>query len=438
MKRLIGIVLAIQLIFLTGCSFPFFGKSSGKPSGVDEGQKMVKLEDEQKINDTGTAHSDGSSVDAAKAAGNEIQNMPAQTDVAGVSMSSAISSATASEVSSTTAQTVGDSTAQASGDSKDPVAAGSTAAGSNIRQPYAPSNALITSDAFTEARQPVTVYYQDKDGCLVPMTRWILRQQGIARAAVSLCIDSAIAREELAYYGVYPVIPADTEISGIDIRDGVATIDFNRHLLDYNSEITERNIVASIVYALTEFRTVDKVRILVNGYTQGILKYGTDISGALEREDVNINTNMPLINTGTGKVDIFMLKKANEGFTYIVPVSVQDAEFGGELTDILVNKLLDEPARGSIYTEMPEMTELLDYSTYYDVLTLNFSANLIGYGGNTREEGILKQLAYTVRQVDGIKSLRILVDGKKVELPEGTDISSGLRIPTTINDVMDR
>jgi len=433
MKRLIAIILVIQLILLTGCTFPFFGKSSGKPQEADEGQKMVKLTDEQKVSDTGTGISEGSSGETTKTAETNIQAMTAQTDVAGVSTSSAVSSTTAPAAAElSTPMTNGTAAAEST-------AAESTAADSKAQQPDASLSGTDTVvDAFTEARQPVTVYYQDKDGCLIPMARWILRQQGIARAAVSLCIDSAVTREELAYYGVFPVIPAYTEITGIDIRNGIATIDFNRHLLDYSNEITERNIVASIVYTLTEFKTVDKVRILVNGYTQGILKYGTDISGALGREDISINTNTSLMNVGTGKVDVFMLKKANEGFTYLVPVSVADTEFDGELPEILVKKLLDVEDRGGIYSEIPEEVNLLDCSIYYDVLTLNFSASFINYGGNTREEGILKQLAYTVRQAEGIKSLKILVDGRKAELPEGTDISSGLRIPSTINDVMDR
>lgn len=417
MKRLIVIILAIQIVLLTGCTFPFFGKSSGKTPAASNGQKMVKLEEEQKENNKGTGISESPSVNPEKTAEANEQALPSQTDVTGVSVSSSVSS-TAVQIN--------------------PIAADSTGTDNKAQQPRASINVPDTADAFTESRQPVTVYYQDKDGCLVPMTRWILRQQGIARVAVSLCTDSAVTREELAYYGVFPVIPEHTEILGIDIRNGIATIDFSRQLLEYGSEIAERNIVASVIYTLTEFKTVDKVRILINGYTQGALKYGTDISGALGREDININTNTSLMNIGTGKVDVFMLKKANEGFTYLVPVSVPDTEFDGELPEILVKKLLDEEASGGIYSEMPRDVVLLDCSTNYDILTLNFSTSFVNYGGNTREEGVLKQLAYTVRQVEGIKVLRILVDGKKVELPEGTDISSGLKVPSTINDVMDR
>jgi germination protein M len=62
----------------------------------------------------------------------------------------------------------------------------------------------------------------------------------------------------------------------------------------------------------------------------------------------------------------------------------------------------------------------------------------LNYEGYSKEEGILKQLAYTVRQVDGIKRLRISVNGREAKLPEGTELTGGLAIPATINDVMDR
>lgn len=55
-----------------------------------------------------------------------------------------------------------------------------------------------------------------------------------------------------------------------------------------------------------------------------------------------------------------------------------------------------------------------------------------------REEAILKQITYTLRQCDGIRKINITVEGRSTDLPEGTYISAGLVIPATINDVMDR
>ena len=446
MKRFIAILLVVQLLLLTSCTIPFFGKSSEQPSGLAEGQKMIELpKNEQLINngiisDNGTGNTAngitngaiGSLTGSGIAGADPAATAGAIITPAGVSgaaiASSAILEATDSAIDSTTLPLD-----QETNETKAVLSAVSAFA----------SNAN-PGTAYTDNRYPVTVYYQDGDGCLIPMTRWIQMQQGIARAAVSLGIDSAMAREEVAYYGVYPVLPVDTNILGIDIRDNIATIDFDRHLLNYNNAAAERNIIASIVYTLTEFKTISLVRILINGYPQDILKYGTNVSEAIGREDIMINADASLLEKGLDKVDVFLLKKANEGFTFMAPVSIikmdgiEDTDINANMPEILVKQLLGKNAEGGMNTEMPEGVELLEYSMQNDVLTLNFSESFIDYGGNAREEGILKQLAYTIRQIKGIKSMRILVEGRKIELPEGTDISAGLVIPATINDVMDR
>lgn len=434
MKRFIAILLIIQFSLLTGCAIPFLGNSSAPT----ENQEMIKVPENSQVNSEESSTSDGVSQAAASGvtngAANGIAGEADSTAAAGTVVPPAktgvLDAATTSSASSGTTDSTADRAVppltQADSDEGTDISAVST---------ESPSDA---ESVFAETRRPVTVYYQDGDGYLIPMTRWIQMQQGIARAAVGLDIDSAIAREEVAYYGVYPVIPVDTDILGIDIRDGIATIDFDRHLLNYNNAASERNIIASIVYTLTEFKTINKVRILVNGYPQDILKYGTVVSEALGREDIAINTDTPLLIDGSGKVDVFLFKKANEGFTYLTPVSVVDSESAGGSPEILVKRLLDKNADGGLYTEMPGGVDLLKCSMNNGILTLDFSESFTEYGGNTREEGILKQLAYTVRQVEGINKVKIYVEGQEVELPEGTDISRGLAIPATINDVMDR
>lgn len=299
------------------------------------------------------------------------------------------------------------------------------------------SNTSNTSENVV-AKLPVTLYYQDGDRYLIPLTRWIEKQQGIAKAAVNGLTDGAITREELLYYGVYPVLPVNTDVLGINIKDGIAVVDFNKSLLNYEDEVSERNIVASVVYTLTEFSTVQSVRILINGYPQKVLKFGTDISEPLSRENVSINATNQKAGNNSAKADVYCFKRANEGFTYLLPVSVEytpDAE--GLKAETLVKLLLKGSADENLQSEMPAAS-LLDCSMNAGVLTLNFDNAFIKYGGTTREEGILKQLAYTLRQLKGPGRIKILIEGTPAELPEGTDISKGLVIPVTINDYIDR
>lgn len=287
-------------------------------------------------------------------------------------------------------------------------------------------NALMT---------PVTLYYQDVDGYLIPMTRWVDKQPGIARTAVNGLIDSAITREELQYYGVYPVLPVNTEVLGINIKDGIAVVDFNGRLLEYGDEDIERRIVSSLVYTLTEFPTISSVKFKLNGNDLKVMKYGMDVSGLLSRSNIPINSKL---EKGSGKAEIFYLKQSNEGFTYLLPVSIKIKENEEITPELLIRQLLMEKTDENLISEIPAGVELLSCTSKNGVIMMDFNGKFLDYGGNTREEGLLNQLTYTVRQSIGISKVKITIDGEAAQLPEGTYISSGIAIPRTINDVIDR
>lgn len=436
MRRFLVFFLVIQItvLLLAGCSIPFFGRSSDKPDKTGGVNDMIGLDDSTGSNGTAAADAGMSDTDYidpdtdGKSEANDSLNDPGT--LTGDAAGSIFTSEPEDREEHYSNAEIG------SGISEDTGNGGTGPYGTGVLAAQS-----VTKTAWSEPRRPVTVYYQDEDGCMVPMTRWIQPQLGIARAAVSLAVDSPLTREETAYYGVYPVIPEGTEILGIDIRNGTAVIDFSRDLLNYGTAWSERNIIAAVVYTLTEFDTVDKVRILINGYPVGVLKYGTDLSEPLGREDLIINTEMVKALPGPGKekVDVYFMKRANEDFVYAVPVSLAVESGEADLEpDTLVRLLLGTVPGGGIYTEIPEGAYLRGSYVRDGTAYLDFSGEFLNYGGTAREEAILKQITYTLRQCDGIRKIKITVDGSSTELPEGTYISAGLVIPATVNDVMDR
>ena len=120
------------------------------------------------------------------------------------------------------------------------------------------------------------VFYQTSTGELVPVSIGIHRQEGMGKAAVRLLVDSAALREKLRYYDLYPVLPEGTCILGMTIRQGIAKVDFSKDILEYASKTAEKNIFDAVILTLTEFNTVDKVEILIEGKNMGKLKYGFD------------------------------------------------------------------------------------------------------------------------------------------------------------------
>lgn len=285
---------------------------------------------------------------------------------------------------------------------------------------------------------PITIYYRDGEGWLIPVTRWIEKQEGIARAAITGLTDCPLTREEIEYYGIYPVLPQGTQILGLTIRDQVATIDFDRNILNYDSEVDERGIVASVVYTLTEFKTVKSVKILINGYPQGTLKFGTDISGSLSRDNILINCDRANLAGGNKKLDVYFFRDANERFKYIVPVSMEyEADDGVDAIEKMFGFLSRGYVKDGFYSELPAGVKFLSSDINGNIVTVNLSKELKNYGGGTlREESLLKQIVYTLRQLDGITGVKLLIEGKEDVLPEGTDISQPIKVPDEINPVL--
>jgi len=284
----------------------------------------------------------------------------------------------------------------------------------------------------------VTIYYKDKDDLLIPVTRKIEKQDGIARASVAALIDNAANRERLQYFGLYPVLPQGTEVLGLDIKDGIATIDFNSAFLGFKSQLEEKNAIAAVVYTLTEFATVDNVKILVNGELQKSYKFSGEMPVMLNRDNIMINSDKLLCAEGKNKSDIYLHKVFNEKYTYLAPLSIEHSKIdvqyvASKLVELMDNDYSDK----KLVSFLPPGTKIVDSSISGNVLVVNFNENLVNYGGAAREEALLNQLLFSMKQISGIEKVRIMVNSKRSTLPEGTDISKDVIIPSLINDYID-
>lgn len=131
------------------------------------------------------------------------------------------------------------------------------------------------------AKAKVTLYFANTEGdYLVPEVRTVGEVTGIARATVEELIKGPKAAKEMA-----PTIPAGTRLRDIDIHDGVATVDFSREFVDNHGGGSSGELltVYSVVDALTQFPTVQKVQFLVEGQKVETLAGHMDLAGPVER-----------------------------------------------------------------------------------------------------------------------------------------------------------
>ena len=126
------------------------------------------------------------------------------------------------------------------------------------------------------------VYYQDNYGYLVPVMCTLPLEDGIAKATLSLMVQSSENDMQAARLGLRTVIPQNAKID-LDIASGKARIDLSEEALNVADAAAESNMIHAIVQTLTEFDSVKSVEFLFGGQKLEKLKYGTDVSGAFTR-----------------------------------------------------------------------------------------------------------------------------------------------------------
>jgi len=100
---------------------------------------------------------------------------------------------------------------------------------------------------------------------------------GVARGSIEELLRGEVPR------GCDRPLPPGTELLGISVADGLATVDFSRHLRDgfQGGSDNEQVTIYSIVNTLTSLPTVGRVQILIEGATVSTIGGHHDISGTL-------------------------------------------------------------------------------------------------------------------------------------------------------------
>lgn len=146
----------------------------------------------------------------------------------------------------------------------------------------------VTVNAEEPRMTDILAYYEDEYGFVVPVNTQIPWEEGIAKATLRSMVVGSEAEKRIAQSGLHGVLPEGTEIRGMAIKDGLCRVDFSKNILNTSSYEQEENMISALTYTLTEFPTIDKVELLVEGQALGALSKGYEIGTAFERKNINL------------------------------------------------------------------------------------------------------------------------------------------------------
>ena len=100
---------------------------------------------------------------------------------------------------------------------------------------------------------------------LVPTLRVVPKSTGVARAAMNALLDPDVV---LARYGQLSTgIPSGTQLLGIAVKNGVATVDLSSEFASGGGSASATYRLGQVTYTLTQFPTVRSVLFQVEGRT---------------------------------------------------------------------------------------------------------------------------------------------------------------------------
>lgn len=141
--------------------------------------------------------------------------------------------------------------------------------------------------AGTKVKNPsgkvnVVLYFADKNGdYLKAENRTLQMVPGLAKATVNELIKGPKGE------GLSATMPKGTKINEIDIRNGLCRIDLSKEFRDnhWGGSSGEILTVYSLVDTLTQFDTVEKVEILIDGQSVETLKGHMDLTAPVFRNN---------------------------------------------------------------------------------------------------------------------------------------------------------
>ncbi len=270
------------------------------------------------------------------------------------------------------------------------------------------------------------LYFQTDDGFMVPVMKLLPWEEGIGRAALNQLIDSAENRSSIAPMGLKNAVPQGISFVLSISDDAVATLNVSG-FEELQTAEAERAFVCAVVNTLTEFPTIDRVKLLFEGKARKRLSHGTNVGNTMRSFPLNME---PLpVDSQNGDNNQLTLYFPNYSASLYIPVTRTIAckpNFS-----IAMEELVKGPADEALLSCFPEGTKVIFASILDDAAVVNFSTEFLQLAASPDlEQSALDTVLLTAKNFGILSALNIQVDGKDYQ----PAVNEAISIPVYANE----
>ena len=208
--------------------------------------------------------------------------------------------------------------------------------------------------------------------------------------------------------GLSGIIPMNTKVNNVEIKESIVTIDFSKELLDVKEELEER-LIEAITYSIINIDGVEAITIKVDGNLLTELPKTKKKLPELLNRNFGINKVFDIDNlNGIQKVTLYYLDKISNQ-NYYVPVTKYLNDDREKVNIIIDNLSSNYIYESSLVSLLNQNTELINYEIEDEIMTLNFNNSIFTH------DKILEEVTYTIKEsvcsTYPVKSVILEVEG---------------------------
>ena len=212
----------------------------------------------------------------------------------------------------------------------------------------------------------------------------------------------------------YGVIPKDTRVLGVEIKDAVASIDFSKAYFPKgdNAEIEELLARYSVVNTLCDIDGIEKVKIFIEGAE--LVNSSNVPVGALGKEDIMINST----TFDTAKQETLILYFPDKNAQYLIAEARTVALIDNSVEKTVVSELVKGPVNKDLMSTIPAETKVISVESKDGICFVNLSSEFVTkHGqGSTAEVFTVYSIVNSLTELPGVSSVQFLIEGKKAEV----------------------
>ncbi|SFX12202.1 germination protein M [Thermoactinomyces sp. DSM 45891] len=276
------------------------------------------------------------------------------------------------------------------------------------------------------------LYFLTDSGYVVPYT--LSKELKNSNEALSYLVEDQA--KSMVPKGFQGALPKGTKIKGVQVKDGVATVDFSKEFTKYDTK-KEEHIFSAITWTVTQFGNVKTVNLNVEGkpYTA---KSKMKTQGLSRQDGINLEMAKGVDMTQSMPVTLYFMAQSEDRTIYYVPVTRMINRADNRAKSVLQELVRGPELDSKLLSAVDSTLAVNNVALKGDTVTADLGEQLLQFSAeNKASKNAIDMIVLSLTENTAAKTVKFLVNGKDSTstMTKGEKLSEPVSRPEKINAV---